>query len=292
MSPAIDRRNTAWLWKVPLIATAYFIATMISGAMIMGLGMEFPNFPGQSYNPLLSFVAALVLAGAVYLLALGIRGSAQTRTWILFVFIYISFCVNNQIEGVVFTTMGHADTMLVFFILPCALIAGAAALLVGPSVESAAIETVFSDRPASAWWWRAALAWLAFPIIYHFFGALIYWSVADFYQGGELGLVVPSQGIILGAVTLRSLFFLLVTIPILMSWSGSRRGLMVALAAGLTAMVGVVGMIEASWLPMTMRIVHGLEITADSIVHAWVLVALLVPRKKVSENRLSPSAAT
>jgi hypothetical protein len=291
MSPTIDRRKTAWLWKIPVIAAAYFMATMISGAIVTGLGMQFPEFPGQSYSPMRSFVAALVLAGAVYLLARGVRGSVSSRTLVLFAFTYISFCVNNQIEGIVFTTMGRVDTMLVFFIIPCALVAAVAALLVRLPAEAGVLETVFSARPVSAWWWRGALAWMAFPVIYHFFGMLIYWSVKDFYEGGELGLVVPSQDIILGAVTLRSLLFLLVTIPILMKWSGSRRGLIVALAAGLTAMVGLVCMIEAGWMPMTMRIVHGLEIAADSIVHAWVLVALLVPRTKGSESELSPITA-
>jgi hypothetical protein len=56
-------------------------------------------------------------------------------------------------------------------------------------------------------------------------------------------------------------------------------------------MVGAVGMIEAGWMTTTMRIVHGLEITADSIVHAWVLVTLLVPKSRAAEAELSTVAA-
>ena len=50
-------------------------------------------------------------------------------------------------------------------------------------------------------------------------------------------------------------------------------------------------MIESSWLPATVRIVHGVEIIADSLIHAWVLVALLVPRKMVEQPSLSTVAA-
>jgi hypothetical protein len=291
MTTEHDRRGIGWLWKIPLIAVADFVATMISGALITVMGMEFPEFPELAYSPIRSLLAALVLGVALYLLARGIRGSSVFRWFVLFAFTYISYCVNNQIEAAIFTTMGGFDTMLVFFIIPCALVAGAAALLVKPPDEATVLTTVFSDRPMSAWWWRATLAWLAFPVIYYLFGMLIYPFVADAYEGGELGLVVPSQSVVLSAVIFRSLLFLLVTIPILTNWSRSRLSLMLALAAAFTAMVGAVGMIEASWMTTTMRIVHGLEITADSIVHAWVLVTLLVPKSRVAEAELSTVVA-
>ncbi len=291
MTTEHDSRGIGWLWNIPLIAVADFVATMISGALITAMGMEFPEFPGLAYSPVRSLLAALLLGAALYLLARGIRGSLVFRWFVLFAFTYISYCVNNQIESAIFTTMGGFDTMLVFFIIPCALVAGAAALLVKPPDEATVLTTIFSDRPMSAWWWRATLAWLAFPVIYYLFGMLIYPFVADAYEGGELGLVVPSQSVVLSAVIFRSLLFLLVTIPILTNWSRSRRSLMLALAAAFAAMVGAVGMIEASWMTTTMRIVHGLEITADSIVHAWVLVTLLVPKSRVAEVEISTVAA-
>ena len=278
----------SWLWKIPLIAGTYFIATTVSGGMIMAMGMQFPDFPGQTYSPIRSFVAALVLGAAVYLLARGISGSTAFRFFSIFAFTYVSFCVNNQLEGAIFTTMGGQDTMLVFFVIPCAAIAAAAVALVKPPEINSVLTTVFSGSSISAWWWRAAIAWLSFPVIYYIFGMLIYPFVAEGYEGGELGLVVPSQGVILGVVSIRSLLFLIVAVPILTNWSRSRRTLFVALAAAFTAMVGVVGLIEVNWIPMTLRIVHGLEISADSIVHAWVLVALLVPKPKVEEAERIP----
>ena len=291
MTQEKSTHNLAWLWQIPLIGAGYFMATIISGAMVTAVRLEFPEFPGQVYNPALSFLASIVLGAAAYLLARGIRGSMRNRWLVLFSFIYVSYCVNNQIEGATFTTADGYGTMLIFFLLPCALIAGAAVLLVKAPVDGEPLTAVFSDRPVSSWWWRATLAWLAFPFIYYLFGMFAYPFVADVYQGGELGLRVPSQGVIFAVVSLRSLLFLLVTIPILMNWARSRRSLLIALAAALSATVGVSGLIEAGWLPTAMRVVHSIEIIADSIVHALVLVALLVPKKKKSEVELSPVRA-
>ena len=268
------------LWKIPFIAAVYFAGSIFSGWISGGLGLQFPEFPGQEYRPVLGYLAALVLAAGVSLLAQGLRGSTSFRWLVLFAFTYVSYCVNNQIEGAVFTTASGFGSNLLFFLIPCALIAVAAVILFAAPDEDPVLTTVFSDRPVSAWWWRAVIAWIAFPFIYYFFGAFAYPLVKDAYQSGDLALEVPSQSIILGAVFTRSLLFLLATIPILMHWSRSRKSLIFGLGAALAAMVGVAGLIESSWLPTTVRIVHGGEIILDSLVHAWVLVALLVPKPK------------
>ena len=206
----------------------------------------------------------------------------------LFAFTYTAYCINNQIEGAVFTTESGFESNLVFFLLPCALVTVAAVLLFDAPDEDPVLTTVFSDRPVSSWWWRFGIAWVAFPFIYYFFGAFAYPLVKDAYQSGDFALEVPSQSLILGAVFTRSLLFLLATIPILMYWSKSRRSLVFSLGAALAAMVGLVAMIEAIWLPTTVRIVHGVEIVIDSLVHAWVLVALLIPKPKVEQAERAP----
>lgn len=281
----------AFFWKIPVIAAAYFAGSIVSGWISGGLGLKFPEFPGQEYRPFLGFFAALVLAAGLSLLARGLRGSTAFRWLVLFSFTYVSYCVNNQIEGAVFTTASGFGSNLLYFLIPCALIAAAALILFAAPDEDVVLTTVFSDRPVSAWLWRAVIAWLAFPFIYYFFGAFAYPLVKDAYQSGDFALEVPSQSLILGAVFTRSLLFLLATIPILMHWSRSRKSLIFGLSAALAAAVGVVAMIESSWLPATVRIVHSVEIIADSLVHAWVLVALLVPKSKAPETELSTVVA-
>jgi hypothetical protein len=280
----------AFAWKLPILATTYFAGTMIGNVLVTSLGLTLPTFPGQTYDPIRAFIASAVLSAVVYLLARSIRGSAATRFLVLFAFTYVAYCVNNQIEGAIFTTADGFDTMLLFFLVPCSLVAGAAALLVQAPIATGGVTAVFSYRSVRSWWWRVILAWLAFPVIYYFFGAIAYPFVAEVYEGGELGVTVPSQSLIVCVVMVRSLFFLAVSIPVITRWGGSRRCLIYSLGAALTAMVGVAGLIEANWLPLQMRLVHMLEIAASSLVHAWVMVALLVPKAGRTEETLEPSS--
>lgn len=270
--------TVALLWKIPAIAALYFVGILIAGALVTAFGLPFPEVPGQTWIPILGYLTAVTLAVGIALLARGLAGTTLKRGWILFVFFYVAFVINNQIEAIVYTTTAEAPTMLVFFILPCLIAAAAAVFLIRSPAEGYVLPTVFSNRPITKWWWRLLLAWVAFPVIYYFFGALIYPLVADAYSSPDFGLRVPGPLVVVGAVSLRSLLFLVATIPILANWQGSRRGLVLSLTVSLAAMVGVAGMFEATWMPLNMKLVHGVEIIADSLVHAWVLVALMVPK--------------
>jgi hypothetical protein len=277
-------RLIAFLWKVPAIAAVYFAGTIIGSAIITNLGLRFPEMPGQTYVPILSFLTALVLVATLAFLAWGLGGSVSKRWLILFVFLYVSFVVTNQIETVVYTIMNEVPTMLLFFTFPCVLATGATAFFIRSPEGGSALPSVFEDRPVTSWWWRLLLAWLAFPVIYHFFGALIYPFVAEVYTNQETGFRVPGPLVVLGAVSVRSLLFLVVSLPILVNWRRSRRSLVLSLAAALAAMVGVAGMFENTYSPTQMKLVHSIEIIADSLVHAWVMVVLLVPRPLERQN--------
>jgi hypothetical protein len=279
--------DLALLWKIPVIGAIYFVGILIAGAVVTKLGLPFPEVPGQTWIPILGFLTAVTLAVGIALLANGIAGTPFKRGSILVVFFYVSFVINNQIEAVVYSTTAEVPTMLLFFILPCLMASAAAVLLTRFAEERPALPTVFADRPITRWWWRVVLAWLAFPVIYYFFGALIYPLVADAYTSPDFGLRLPEPLVVIGAVSLRSLLFLAASIPILVNWHRSRRSLVLSLAAALAAMVGVAGMFESTWMPTQMKIVHSLEIIADSLVHAWVMVALLVEKPKAEQPELS-----
>lgn len=267
----------SYLWRIPVMGIAFSLGLVISAALVTLLGMEFPNLPGETHYPVANLLASLLLAACIVPVARGVAGSKAHRWIILAAFVYISYGLNNQIESAVFTTAGGFTTMVLLFVIPCALITAAAVLLINHP-EGSRDLTVFADRPASAWWWRVVLAWLSFPVIYFFFGTLIYPMVRDVYEAPDTGLVLPAGGVVLRTVLLRSLLFLLVTVPILRSWTRSRTGLALALAISFTGMVGLVGLVQAQWWPLSMRIVHAAEICADSFAYAWILVILLAPK--------------
>jgi len=290
MNPDQRSQLTAFLWKVPAIAAAYFAGKTVSAALVTNIGLRFPEIPGQTWVPILDFLGGVVLVVCLAFVARGVGGSLKKRWLILLAFTYVSFVINNQIEAVVFTTTHEVPTMLLFFILPCVVATGVTAALIKSPCDQGALVSVFANRPMKSWWWRLLLAWFAFPVIYFFFGALIYPLVADAYTGPDFGLRLPGPLIVIGAVSLRSLLFLAASIPILVNWKGSRRSLVLSLAAALAAMVGLAGVIESTWMPTQLKIVHSVEIIADSLFHAWVLVALLVPKQKVEHAEISAVA--
>jgi hypothetical protein len=270
-----------YAWRIVVIASVYLVAMMASGALVTAAGMRFPELPGQTFSPALHLVAALLLAGVLAALARGVRGSGTARWLVLAMFTYVSYGLNNQIEAAVFTTIGGTWTLLVFWVIPCLAVCGAAVLLVQTRSQAGPMGTVFGARPVAEWWWRALLAWLAFPVIYFLFGTMVLPFVFEAYRQGQFGLVIPRQGIVMTAVSVRSLLFLAATVPILLRWLGSRRGLAVTLGSALFVMVGAAGLIVATWMPATLRIAHGIEILADSVVYALALVVLLAaPRSE------------
>jgi hypothetical protein len=281
----------AWIGKVAAIAAAYFLGTMISGMVITAAGMPwpaFPNPPSPTTNLILGVFSSILMAGCLALLANGIRGSQLVRWLALAAISYVIFGLNNEIEAAAFTTFGGTATMLVFFVVPCLLGAAAAVWLIRPATSPEPGLATALHRPASTWWWRVVIAWLAFPVIYLFFGMLVGPFVVPFYKEPGFGLTLPGWDTILPVVLLRSALALAVTLPILLLWSRSRRSLFVALAIAFFAMMGLIGLAATTFFPPTLRVVHSIEILGDAVVYAWALVALFVPKARAARSESLP----
>jgi hypothetical protein len=282
-------RNTAisWLWKIPAIAVAYFVGVMISGGVITATKMQWPTFPGsasESENFFLALVSSILMAACLALVARGIRGSQFARWFILAVFTYVAFGLNNQIEAAIFTTYGGNATMLLFYILPCAFGAAAAIRLFRPEQDSATLEDAITGQPLSRWLWRVIVVWLAFPVIYLFFGTLAAPVVVPVYQSQDFGLTLPGFGTMIPVALVRSALYLAVTIPILVNWSRSRRSLFLSLGIALFAMMGLIGLLSATFFPPVLRVAHSVEILGDAVVYTWLLVALFIPKVRHEIN--------
>jgi hypothetical protein len=282
---------TTWTWKVLAIAAAYFLGTMVSGMVITAAGLPwpaFPNPPSQTTNLILGVLSSVLMAGCLALLASGIRGSQTVRSIVLAAFSYVIFGLNNEIEAAAFTSFGGTATMIVFFLAPCLLGAAAAAWLVRPPTTLEPRGATLLDGPASTWWWRLLTAWLAFPVIYIFFGMFAGPFVVPFYKDPTFGLTLPGWSTIFPVVLLRSALALAVTLPVLVLWSRSRRALIASLAVAVFAMMGLIGLLSAPFFPPTLRVVHSIEILGDAVVYAWVLVRLFIPRARVERTDTVP----
>jgi hypothetical protein len=122
---------------------------------------------------------------------------------------------------------------------------------------------------------RIPAAVLAFPLIYFAFGAPVGLMVADYYQQEASGLVLPGIGIVIGTQLLRGVLCLLASLPIVVAWSGSRRGLALVFGIAMFVFTGLFGMVQASWLPLEIRLIHSVELFADAMAYAGVLAVLL-----------------
>jgi hypothetical protein len=270
---------------------------MASAGLVSAIGMKLPSVPEQANEQMMGLsllISSCALAIGVGPLARRIRARYRVRCLILAALTYVCIGLNTPIEAAIFTNMGGMRTMVVFSLLPCLLFGAVTALLFKPSGKAKPfgeqVSHFFSGRSVQKWAWRFVAAILAFPLIYWIFGMSVAPWVAKYYEQEQFGLVLPNVGVIALVQLLRSLFFFLAALPIIVVWSGSRRQLTALLGLAFFVLVGLFSMIQAYWLAPVLLVVHNVEILADSVVYAGVL-SLLFVRKQTPGLTAMPTLA-
>ncbi len=274
-----------YIGKIFLCALSLAVGTMAGGAFSTALHLEQPKLPAPMNLPLLGvlcLVSGIVLSIALAALSQRLPGSRGVRfamiAWLAFAWLGI----NNTIEATIFTTVGGGPAIVVTMLFPCLFVAGAVVLLFGRRESG----TLFSrgpgewvaNRTASQWAIRLLGAWLAFPIVYFAFGMPVGLMVGKFYQAQAFGLQMPSLGVVIGVQCLRSLIALLAALPILMVWPESRARFVWTFGLNLFVVSGLFGLIQAYWMPWTLRNIHSVELLLDSLAYGWLLAVWLLPR--------------
>jgi hypothetical protein len=239
-----------------------------------------PGDASRDQIVIVGLVGAFVFALALFPLARGIGGSAAQRLSIMFAFTYGAFAVVTQVQATVFTDIGGTGLRLFFFAIPCLLAAGAATWMVRPTEGPIGRHTVFQDRPMRAWWWRLVLAFLALPCIETITGAVVLPLLEEAILLEPSGVHVPGRAAVMGSLFFKSALLLAITVPILLIWRRSRLHLTVALGSALFILTGLVGLIQAVWWPIFVRLAFSLQILVTTAIYAAVVVALLMPRRK------------
>ena len=264
--------------KILLSTLALAIATMLAGAIASALPLSPPiPLPGESPSLPSMLFGSLVLVVGLVPIASGLGGRFATRWLALGLMLYVATGVNTVIELIIFGTQGGHWYLLVFYFL--CFVATAAALAWQYDSQQSAPQ--LPRLGTGQWLWRVAVAWLSFPVIYFLFGLCVAPFVIPIYQAGVIGLRIPRLDVIMRTQLLRSLLFLASSLPVILLWMGSRRRLILALGWAHTAMVGLYGLSQASFMPPVLRVLHSLEIAADSFVYALILVWLFFPRERM-----------
>ena len=282
-SPALHW--TGVVWKSLAIALGYVVGTMIIGVVVDALRLPLPAIASR-LDPQEALVSTFV-AGIVYGLVMGALSlHLPVPTWqrftLLFALAYGLNSVLNGLEAVFFSTYVAPDQFITLLVVGLAQLApaGLAALLFPPSAVStrlgALARATLAARSPLAWTWRILAAGVLFVPVYLFFGMLIAPIVVPYYtEAAGTGLVIPGFGVMLPLEVVRGVLFILILFPLVAVFRGSRRRLWLWLGLVIAAFIGWAPLLGGSFLPPTLRLVHGLEITADSFVHAALIAWLL-----------------
>jgi hypothetical protein len=229
------------------------------------------NTPAQ-FMFLAQLVAGLVLVVGLVPLASSLAASAPLRAGAVGSFLLLALGLNGMIEARVFTHFldnGIASAS-VFYVVLAALLGVALGWSFGAPPPAAGLR----HRSWLAWIPRVAAVWLAWPFIYFFFGTCVAPIVVPYYNAVIAGLRIPALSTILAVQLVRSVIFLAASLPFIVLWKGSRRGLWLALGMAHAFTVGLYGLVGATFLPMVLRVAHSAEIAGDSFAYAGLLVLL------------------
>jgi hypothetical protein len=287
----------SWIWRLAAAGIAYTFGMVLGGGLATALGLEPATLPEpldpDTVIPLL-VLGGMALALGLAWMAKGLRGSRWRRWAILATFAFVVNGVGTLIEASVFSTLGgEAASTLANF--PASLLCALAVVLLFPRSSASEVAgaggPLFGRRQPASLAARLLLAWFAFPFFYFLFGMIIAPIVTPYYERIDF-LVIPPLSVLLSVLFFRSALFLLVSLPIVVHWNGSRGSLALALGLGHFTAVGLSGLIQATFFPAVMRWTHGVEILADSLCYgaalAWLLFAPADERSAVEAPQ--PSA--
>jgi hypothetical protein len=275
----------SYFWKISLCALAFYLGTILGGMLATLLNLPTPEMPTGADPAVLGqylLLVSLILSIALSILARNLGGGFVARWLVLAFLVWIAHAVNNVLEGAIFTSMSAASLFtVVLYGVASLLCAALVAWLIPPQNRtegfSASAKKFFACFEPAGWLWRLLVALLAFPLIYLTFGRLIAPLVTEYYEQGMFGLELPTWDQMLPVLILRSLLFLLACLPVLILWQNSKRKLFLTLGLTLFLLVGGLNLLQAYWLPASLRLIHSLEILVDELVYAGVLVWLFVP---------------
>jgi hypothetical protein len=279
-----------WSWRIAVCVAALFLGQMLAVALVSALGLELPQSPvavEPGTQSVLFLLAAITIAVALAVMALGLGGRWWERWAILAAFFYIIHGVGNAIETVIFTTLGGQLATAVL-LLPPSILGGLAVALLFPTPAgdgfAEQLGAFFSQWRPGKLAVRIGLAIVAFPFFYFLFGMMVAPIVVPQYERLDF-LVIPPPTTTLTIVFARSVLLLLVSLPVIVAWRQSRARLIIALGLGHFVAVGLAGLIQATFFTPILRWAHGIEILADSICYAAALAWLLFPRRDRADQK-------
>jgi len=271
-----------YIWRIAFCTFVFAFGLVVSRLVLNSMGLTLPRLPQQADE---STAVYYLLSGSVLLslglfsLAQKVKGAFLTRFLIVFLFFFACFGISVSLESSIYSSAEGYDLMILVLLLPIILFSFTSTSL----TKSQSLTETFSQRSIrffkskvlGEWAWRVVLTILSFPLVYFVFGIIVSSFVVDYYRESSYGLTIPDFGTIVVVQLVRSLFFLLVTLPIIIVWSGKKIQLVLLLGMAHFVIVFSYDIVLAYQLPVILVLIHAIEILFDSLVYSWVIVRLL-----------------
>jgi len=280
-----------YVWRIAACSFIFAFGLIASRLILHPLGLTPPRLPQQADE---SIAVYYLLSGSILLslsllpFAQKISGAFFTRFLSMFFFFFACFGISVSLESSIYSSIEGFDLMILILLLPIVLFSFTCISLTKsqPTSESFSQKSLrfFKSNTRSEWAWKILLAFLSFPVIYLLFGIIASPLVADYYRESSYGLAIPDIGTIMTVQLVRSLLFLMVTLPIMITWFGNRVQLVVMLGIAHFMFVFSYDIVLAYQLPIKLVLTHAIEILLDSMVYAWVMVKLLYSERSESTS--------
>lgn len=277
--------------KILLLSIVLASGLVVSRILLLKLNVLIPRFPQQAEeNTAIYFllIGSILLASGWYYLFKGIGGSKIERILISSVFILIGFSIGVTIESAIYSDIESYHMSIILLLLPMILYA----IIITIITDTKKLLQPFDKRLISyfktwskkSWLKKIVLAIISFPIIYFIFGIIASPFVTNYYSKLVGGLQLPDPGLIIGIQLIRSMLFLVITIPLIVNWTSTKTKLIISLSIAHFVMVFAYDIYLAIVMPVELVIIHGVEIAADSFIYSWILIKILYPINKMAEN--------
>ena len=288
-----------YFWKLMLCGIAFLIGMAVNGIVLSVLGFKSPAMPeGTDANTIALWflLGSVIMAFTLSFVSRSLQANWLVRWIILEMLIWEIGVVGMVVESfflITTRTISSLISSLFFmfnFLLPSLFLSALVSVLFRPTQPFESfwdcLKNFFADRKTSTWTWRIVAALLAYPLVYFAFGLIVQPFIQDFYATGQFELTTPTWGQLIPLQLVRSLLFLVVSLPVIVWWRGTRRGLWLTLGVSIFVLTAFMAVITAYWFPWQMRLFHGMELFADALVYSGALVTLAnLPNENTKRSR-------
>jgi hypothetical protein len=280
------------IFKASLIGILAVIITVIPFEQFISqiVGVSYAEFRG-GMPTLYLFPLFLIYAAIAFVFAKmkkNLYVSKRGAFLIIFAFHYFIVSFLPNLEGKIYLPdFTFLSAMVSGFILALAVVALVFYLWKQedhPEVKAGEqIKSHFSSRSLFSWAWRFLLVWILFYIVTMVISIVALPFTGEYLDDpfNTLGMVVPDMGTLFAITQFRSLVYILVTLPLVIFWSSSKKNLFLYLAGILIIQYPLLGDGLAYFWPAMYRLTDGIVLALQISIMSWLYVTLLRKGEKI-----------